>query len=146
PSQVYGDFRNPNEPGSGGAGAPSAGRIGGNGGGLVRIVAETMNLNGQVLANGGGFSTSCCEGGGSGGGIRIDVGTLSGAGLISAKGGNGSNSGGGGGGGRIAFYYRNLTGFNLSNVHSAEPAATRPIQMVEQGQFTCKVRVEKAEN
>src|SRR5262245_47171384 len=75
-----------------------------------------MNLNGQVLANGGGFSTSCCEGGGSGGGIRIDVGTLSGAGLISAKGGNGSNSGGGGGGGRIAFYYRNLTGFNLSNV------------------------------
>ena len=116
PNPVYGDFRNPNEPGSGGAGILSAGRIGGNGGGLVRIVAGTINLNGQVLANGGNFSTNCCEGGGSGGGIRIDVGTLSGTGGISAKGGNGSNSGGGGGGGRIAIYYQNLTGFGLSNV------------------------------
>jgi RHS repeat-associated protein len=116
PNPVYGDFRNPNEPGSGGAGAPSAGRNGGNGGGLVRIVADTINLDGQIVANGGSFSTNCCEGGGSGGGIRIDVGTLSGTGVIGANGGNGSTSGGGGGGGRVAIYYQNITGFSLNNV------------------------------
>ncbi len=113
---IYGDFRNPNEQGSGGGGVQSANRRGGNGGGLVRIVAQNMTHNGQILANGGNFSTDCCEGGGSGGGIRIDVGTISGTGVVRAQGGNGGNGGGGGGGGRIAVYYQDLSGFNLNNL------------------------------
>jgi hypothetical protein len=68
------------------------------------------------LANGGNFSGTCCEGGGSGGGVRIDVGTISGSGAVRAHGGNGIDGGGGGGGGRIAIYYQNLTGFDLTNV------------------------------
>jgi RHS repeat-associated protein len=115
-NSVYGDFRNPNEPGSGGAGVLTAGRRGGNGGGLIRIIAQSMNLNGQIIANGGSFSTDCCEGGGSGGGIRIDAGTLAGTGSISARGGNGNNGGAGGGGGRIAVYYQDVANFNLANV------------------------------
>jgi RHS repeat-associated protein len=115
-NSTYGDFRNPNEAGSGGAGVQSAGRRGGDGGGVVRLVAENLTLNGQIVANGGNFSTDCCEGGGSGGAIRIDTDALTGSGQISAVGGNASNAGGGGGGGRIAIYYQNITGFNLANV------------------------------
>jgi hypothetical protein len=110
---LYGVATNPNEVGSGGGGFQGA--PAGNGGGLARIAAQTFVLNGAVRANGGiaeGFSA-----GGSGGGIRIDVGTLSGTGTISANGSSGTPSGGGGGGGgRVAVYYGNATGFNLSNV------------------------------
>ena len=42
---VYGDFRNPNEPGSGGG---AVGVPGGNGGGLIRIVAQTLALSGAI--------------------------------------------------------------------------------------------------
>jgi hypothetical protein len=113
PNPVYGDFRNPNDPGSGGAtsvNAPS-----GNGGGLVRIVAQAIQLDGSIIANGqnGPGNNS---GGGSGGGIRIDVGTLSGTGQIRAHGGNSSYSGGAGGGGRIAVYYQNIAAFSTSNI------------------------------
>ena len=110
---VYGDFRNPNEIGSGGGGFQGA--PAGNGGGLVRIVAQSIVLNGAIRAN-GGVATSFSAGG-SGGGIRIDVGTLSGAGPISVDGSSGTSSGGGGGGGgRIAIYYQTATQFNFSNV------------------------------
>ena len=55
--------------------------------------------------------------GGSGGGIRIDVGTISGSGSISANGSAGGGTvGGGGSGGRIAIYYQNATGFNFGSV------------------------------
>jgi len=57
--------------------------------------------------------------GGSGGGIRIDVGTLSGSGSISANGSpGGGTTGGGGGGGRIAIYYQDASGFNFANVRA----------------------------
>jgi RHS repeat-associated protein len=114
-NSVYGDFKDPNEPGSGGAtGSGSAGT----GGGLVRIVAGTLQLNGVIRANGGNGVSGCCfDGGGSGGGIRIDVGTLSGTGTITANGGNGSpSSAGGGGGGRAAIYYSDITGFDSTKI------------------------------
>jgi hypothetical protein len=109
---VYDDFRNPNEAGSGGAAAANN-ATGGNGGGLVRIIANTLQLNGVIRADGGNGVIDAS--GGSGGGIRIDAGTLSGTGQISALGGTGL-FGGGGGGGRIAIYYQTLAGFNLANV------------------------------
>jgi hypothetical protein len=62
----------------------------------------------MILANGG---VSDCSG--SGGGIYLNVGTLSGAGQISANGGRG-NGHDAGGGGRIAIYY-DTNSFNLSN-------------------------------
>ena len=81
--KVYGDYRNPNELGSGSANW-------GAGGGLVRIRALKMVLNGAIIANGlsgGGYSQPGC--GASGGGIRLDAGTLSGTGMVTANGGLG---------------------------------------------------------
>src|SRR5207247_1170990 len=53
-TQVYGDYRDPAEPGSGGAQLVNLPRRGGNGGGLVRITAGRLELDGSILANGGG--------------------------------------------------------------------------------------------
>ena len=114
-SPVYGNFRDPNEPGSGGA-SDAPGRLGGNGGGLIRIVAQTLQLDGSIKADGGTSTSDCCAGGGSGGGIRIDVGTLSGGGQITTNGGNAPLSSAGGAGGRIAIYYQAISGFTLSRI------------------------------
>src|SRR5262249_30052668 len=81
---LYGDSKEPADLGSGGAG--TTGAAGGNGGGLLRLAAGNLVLNGQLLANGGYNG----QWGGAGGGIRVDVtGTLSGTGggSISANGG-----------------------------------------------------------
>ena len=114
---VYGDFRNPNDAGSGGG--SNVATVGGNGGGLIRIVAQTINLDGSILANGAGGGTGDA-GGGSGGAVRIDVGTLAGTGQIRADGQDGKprvNIGGGGGsGGRVAIYYQTITGFDLTKI------------------------------
>jgi hypothetical protein len=96
---VYGDPLNPDELGSGAGG--ESGNAGGSGGGLVRIRAGSITLDGVIAVNGG----NATYGGGSGGGIRIDTDTLSGDGSITAVGGSGTNANGGaGGGGRIAIY------------------------------------------
>jgi hypothetical protein len=96
---VYGDPLNPDEHGSGAGGDSS--NHGGSGGGLMRISAGSITLDGVIAANGG----NATYGGGSGGGIRIDTDTLSGSGSIWAVGGSGTNANGGaGGGGRIAIY------------------------------------------
>jgi len=108
---AYGDFRDPSDPGSGGG---TNLRVGGNGGGLIRIVAQTLNLNGVIKADGETSGSSREAAGGSGGGIRIDVGTLQGSGQITANGGNGLLASGGGGGGRVAIYYQDATGFDLA--------------------------------
>ena len=103
----YGDLSDPNEVGSGGSTASSA-YGGGNGGGLLRLTAETLQVDGSINADG----NAGYYGGGSGGGIRLDVGTLSGNGWITARGGSSSNtsqSGGAGGGGRMAIYYDSLS-------------------------------------
>jgi len=116
---VYGNFRDPKDPGSGGATLSGPNAPAGNGGGLIRIVAQTLQLDGLIKAD-GGFISCCLLGGGSGGGIRIDVGTLSGTGQITANGGNGPSnvqfSGPGGGGGRIAIYFQDTVGFDFAQV------------------------------
>jgi len=100
---VYGDYRNPNELGSGGSAA--------SGGGLVRISAAAATIDGAIRANGASSGPS----GGSGGGILLNVGTLAGVGSISANGGAGWGGGvpGGGGGGRVAIAYGSNNGFDL---------------------------------
>ena len=104
---VYGDPLNPNESGSGGGG--DSGSPGGNGGGLVRITAGAITLDGSIVADGQTAPSGYYGGGGSGGGIRIDAGTMSGAGVIYARGGGSPNNRGSGGGGRIAIYSGTLT-------------------------------------
>jgi len=102
----YGDPLNPNEVGSGGAG--DSNQPGGNGGGLVRILAATLQLDGTITADGQSAPSGYYGGGGSGGGVRIDAGTLSGAGYVYSRGGSSPNNRGGGGGGRIAVYYGSM--------------------------------------
>jgi hypothetical protein len=102
---TYGSYTDPTELGSGG-GSTSVGGAGGNGGGLIRIQAGTVTLNGNILANGGNATFS-----GSGGAIKLQVGALnmSASAQIQANGGN-SN----GGGGRVAIYYTQNTGVALT--------------------------------
>ena len=91
-------------------------RIGGAGGGAIRLEANSITLGGQILANGGnGINNGNWDGaGGAGGSIWIVAQTFNSdeyvAGNISANGGNthdsntsSSDSGSGGGGGRIAI-------------------------------------------
>jgi len=85
---------------------------GGPGGGLIVIQTNNCIVDGIIRANGGegsgGFDNS---GGGSGGGIRMQVGSLSGAGSIEAIGGAAYSwdYGGCGGGGRIAIFYDTMS-------------------------------------
>jgi len=103
---AYGSIIEPNSLGSGGGGDNNAA---GSGGGIIRLtVGGTLAVDGDLISKGtdGG---PYAEGGGSGGSISLTVGTLVGAGVISADGGNGEirsgGGGGGGGGGRIAICY-----------------------------------------
>jgi hypothetical protein len=78
---------------------------GGNGGGLIRIEADVLTLNGQILANGqspGGYYS----GGGAGGSINLRVRQISGSGTVQTNGGSGGVYSGGGGGGRIAIRWQ----------------------------------------
>ncbi len=109
---VYGDFRKPSEPGSGGG--PDLGAAAG--GGLARLTAGQVTLNGRILANGASGFDYYNRAAGSGGAIWLETGTLAGSGLIAANGGDGSNDGGSGGGGRVAVYCPNAGGFDLNNV------------------------------
>lgn len=132
----YGDFRDPNAPGSGGGGDRDSA---GSGGGLVRITAGSAAIDGSILANGGdGLDVNYrTGGGGSGGGILLDIGTLAGSGVISAGGGRGyASATGGGGGGRVAIYYDALDGFDLTSQVTAHggngasgPAAVGSVYM-----------------
>ena len=108
---TYGDLREPVTLGEAGYGAMR-------GGGKVHLVAGSLQLDGQLLANGRAGASSY-NGGGAGGSIWLEVGRLSGAGAIQANGGVYNYRGGGGGGGRIAIYYDEVLGFDLTNqVHS----------------------------
>lgn len=107
----YGSETNPTDFGSGGGGSNSY--TGGAGGGIVKIVAPTIIVNGEILADGGnGNGTSSYQtGGGAGGSIWL-VSTIlfSGSGKISVDGGDsdGSNSGAGSAG-RISIELGNST-------------------------------------
>ena len=109
---LYGDFRNPNEVGSGGDDH--------RGGGLVRLIATNLILDGSINANGSGSSATNNYGAGSGGGIYIDVQNLSSsAGESASITANGGQAYQAGGGGRIAIYYENLNNFNFDGVIAA---------------------------
>ncbi|MCY2965469.1 MAG: hypothetical protein NT069_17850, partial [Planctomycetota bacterium] len=113
-SEIYGDYSNPQDFGSGGSG--SGGTVTA-GGGLVEIQATNLIVDGRIRAN----AESANLGSGSGGGIKITTGILSGTGTISANGGssNAPDSGpvpGSGGGGRVAVYAADLTTFDTSKI------------------------------
>jgi hypothetical protein len=103
---VYGSLFDPNEPGAGG----STQNSGLTGGGVVRIQAQSIVLDGKITTSGNGTTQN--NPGGAGGSIRIDTSTISGAGEVHADGGGSAFLGGGGG--RIAIYYSSSTGFALN--------------------------------
>jgi hypothetical protein len=116
---TYGNSNAPIHPGSGGPSTityGNAGAGGGYGGGLIYIeAADTVLVDGSLLANGVAPAVWSYSGSGSGGGIYINCKEIRGAstGLLRANGGvntGGQNGGGGGGGGgRIAVWYKVAT-------------------------------------
>lgn len=111
---VYGDYANPDEWGSGGG--IERGQIGSAGGGLVRLRANELRLDGALWANGADTNNL---GRGSGGGIHVEVGRLAGTGTIRANGGFGYGGAAGGGGGRVAVFAEDLSGFDLAAISVA---------------------------
>lgn len=81
----------------------SRGGNGGFGGGLLKIRANNLIINGSIMANGEHGRRNRKSGGGSGGGVSIVCATFAGVGNIQASGGLGRNYGGGGSGGRISI-------------------------------------------
>ncbi|AZZ92957.1 hypothetical protein EUZ85_20375 [Hahella sp. KA22] len=111
---AYGDYRQPVLPGTGGAGGNGSSGV--RGAGAVKIIADWLNLDGEVKAD-GDYAKSQSEsgaGGGSGGSIWLDIGILSGSGRILANGGAGDYAGGGAGG-RVAVYYSVLNAFDFAS-------------------------------
>ena len=93
-------------------------RVGGSGGGAMRVSATTLLVDGQILANGGdGLNNGNWDGGGgAGGSLWLEVTTFDGTGYISAAGGSdyagtehSSDGGQAGGGGRIRIDYETKT-------------------------------------
>ncbi|HEX6904370.1 MAG TPA: carboxypeptidase regulatory-like domain-containing protein [Thermoanaerobaculia bacterium] len=112
--EVYGSVYEPRLGGGGGSMRFSS-RVAGGGGGTILLNVSELVLDGAILARGqkqqaNGYTDSS----GAGGSILITAGTLSGAGLIDASGGDyGYNYwGGSGGGGRVALYADTLSGFD----------------------------------
>jgi hypothetical protein len=99
----------------------STGGRGGNGGGVIRLIADSINVAGQVTANGAAGAPGSASypgnagggGGGSGGGILLAADQLTVTGAISAAGGAGGvgtstatlSIGGVGGPGRVKLLY-----------------------------------------
>ena len=110
---AYGDYRDPREPGAGGGSSYSSGA----GGGLARILAGAVRLEGAILADGAAV-IGRNGGGGAGGGVYLKADRLSGLGRISANGGASSYHGAGGGG-RVAVYYGTLSGFDAATQATA---------------------------
>ncbi|MCX6362200.1 MAG: Ig-like domain-containing protein [Armatimonadetes bacterium] len=99
----YGSLEWPGHYGSGGGNHNDNRMQGGAGGGLLRLAVKgDMVVDGSISADGYGAYQA---GGGSGGTLRIACGTVSGTGVISARGGSSTGDWGvgGGGGGRIAI-------------------------------------------
>lgn len=111
--EAYASFDNAYPGAAGGAssheeaGAADIPTDGGRGGGSVTIVAASVTIEGEILADGvsGSLYGGVGSGAGAGGVIRIDAASLQGAGLLSARGGSNTQAysgiGGGGGGGVI---------------------------------------------
>ena len=112
----YGDLYEPNLFGSAGGGVG-----GGAGGGRIWInVTDTFLLDGVVTASGldGSVVSGEVGGGGSGGSVWVHCYTLTGYGMLLARGGRGANGtstlagGGGGSGGRVALYFHDNRTFS----------------------------------
>jgi hypothetical protein len=112
----YGVYWDPVDFGSSGGGGYDQYPLG-HGGGLIRLGAQRLVVDGVIRADAPDLAEPAYISAGAGGGVRLDVGVLSGAGLIDADGGDNQNTGGGqnsapaGGGGRIAIYYGDRSGF-----------------------------------
>ncbi len=107
-ADVYDSISNPTLPGGGG-GAQSSSYTGHTGGGVIRITAANIAVNGAIGSD-GQYSTANTRGGGAGGSVYLNVsGTLSGTGDITANGTKSVNNYTGGGGGRIALLYNSYT-------------------------------------
>ena len=111
---TYGDAIMPVDFGSGGGNETS--ELNSRGGGVFLLEASGLFLEGAILAN--GEDGALFSGGGSGGSILLNVGVLSGNGLIRANGARGFSDDpllptAGGGGGRIAIYYDVLDSFDF---------------------------------
>ncbi len=92
------------------------------GGGQVKLMVGTLQLDGAIRANGERSNSN--YGGGSGGSVWLDVGVVRGQGVVEARGGHpGSTARGGGGGGRVALYYVVLDGFDPQAQISVEGGA-----------------------
>lgn len=102
--------------GSGGATAR-----GGAGGGIIKISAADIEINGSLDASAGVATANGATNGsgGAGGTIYLICASLTGSGTILANGGNGTGYSGGGGGGRIAIY-GNTSEFNADNITAAK--------------------------
>src|SRR5262249_35211772 len=109
---AYGSMFDPNEPGAAGSFAGQNCLPCRSGGGVVRIVAGNVQVNGKILANGENSDAA-----GAGGSIRIDAAFVTGGGEIRADGGS-NVSGASGGGGRVAIYVIDL-GVPLANITAA---------------------------
>jgi len=109
--RTYGATRTPTEPGSG----ASQDSPGGNGGGVVRIIASGVVAVEGRIDTAGNPGQDDYRGGGSGGSIYIDCQEFIGiGGVLCADGGNGTANGGSGGGGRIAVIYNAAAQSNLA--------------------------------
>lgn len=120
--------------GGAGQGNDNTATDGGNGGGIIYIVAGHIktNKNGSILAEGTSAENAWLDGAGGGGGggsIYIGASTIQGELYVSANGGNGGNvmthqdgPGGGGGGGVIAFRNKQFTNI-IASVKEGFPGA-----------------------
>jgi hypothetical protein len=101
-NRAYGQYWQADEWGSGGGGP-----TGGTGGGLVRIKAGRLVLDGAITALGLNAGANG-SGGGSGGGVNVQVDVLEGAGPVHAL---GTASGSGASGGRIVVVAKDRSGY-----------------------------------
>ncbi|MGH2387363.1 MAG: hypothetical protein ACRDIE_04100, partial [Chloroflexota bacterium] len=141
---AYDDPTNPLQVGGGSGGSSDGTSPGASGGGVLRLTASTLHLDGRLVANGQpnllptpDFPTinAGLAGGGAGGSLNLQVHTLTGGGSIEADGGNTcvliadllspsvqagcgeDGSEGAGGGGRIAIRYTDTKGWT-GKVHA----------------------------
>ncbi|MFA5349004.1 MAG: lamin tail domain-containing protein [Candidatus Paceibacterota bacterium] len=132
--ESYGDFRLPNEYGSGGG---TYSGYGGYGGGLLKLEVKNILLHGTISANGGeGIKPNYGYGGGggSGGSVVIKTENISGTGEITANGGSQEFSCTGGGG-RIAIYYKVKDSFlgKLKSLGGTKLSSGNPLFLGESG-------------
>lgn len=112
--EVYGSVYAPAYGGGGGSQQVGDGPAG-SGGGVVRLTAGSVVLEGEVRAVGegsdGGYASP-----GAGGSVVIEAGSLSGGGVVDVSGGSAwFAEDGAGGGGRVAVLVDDLTGFDVGS-------------------------------